>query len=194
LAYTALTLVTMQSVFVAFVPLYMKEQIGLPGSRVVLLEVAGYVAGVLSSYGWGAWTDRSGSRPLVPTLVIMALLPVLWMLIPRHDEWSFLAAIAIAAVAGVATTGWWVADQRLLYVEIVPPEKRTEYMAIYYAWIGFVGGCGPLICGLLLDYFQELSGQIGPVTIDGYSPLLAGSVALIAAALSLLAALRRQLA
>ena len=193
LAYTALTLVTMQSVFVAFVPLYMKERIGLPGSRVVLLEVAGYVAGVLSSYGWGAWTDRSGSRPLVPTLVIMALLPMLWMLIPRHDEWSFLAAIAIAALAGVATTGWWVADQRLLYVEIVPPEKRTEYMAIYYAWIGFVGGCGPLICGPMLDYFQELSGQIGPVAIDAYSPLFAGSVALIAVALCLLAALRRQL-
>lgn len=193
LAYTALTLATMQSVFVAFVPLYMKEQIGLPGSRVVLLEVAGYVCGVLSSYGWGAWTDRSGSRPLVPVLVIMALLPVLWMLMPRHDQLSFVAAIGIAALAGVATTGWWVADQRLLYVEIVPPEQRTEYMAIYYAWIGFVGGCAPLICGPLLDHFEPLSGRLGILVVDPYSPLLAGSTILLAVALLLLAELRRRL-
>lgn len=193
LAYTALTLATMQSVFVAFVPLYMKEQIGLPGSRVVLLEVAGYVCGVLSSYVWGLWTDRSGSRPLVPILVMLALLPALWVLMPRHDDWSFVAALGIAALAGVATTGWWVADQRLLYVEIVPPEKRTEYMAIYYAWIGLVGGCGPLICGPLLDYFEPLSGRAGVITLDPYSPLFAGSMGLLGVALLLLGALRRQL-
>ncbi|MDA0338041.1 MAG: MFS transporter, partial [bacterium] len=101
LAYTALTLVTMQSVFAAFVPLFMKEQVGLPGSHVVLLDVAAYFCGVLSSYGWGTWADRAGSRPLVPILLLMALLPLLWMEMPRHSEFSFAAALGVAGLAGV---------------------------------------------------------------------------------------------
>lgn len=193
LAYTALVLVTMQSVFTAFVPLFMKEQVGLPSSRVVLLEVAAYTCGVLSSYLWGAWTDRAGSRPLVLILVGMAIVPVLWMAMPRHQDISFVVALCIAAVAGIATTGWWVVDQRLLYVDIVPPEKRTEYMAIYYAWIGLVGGCGPLIAGPLVDHFHGLTGRIGPLVLDPYSPLFVGAFGLILTSLSLLAALRRQL-
>jgi hypothetical protein len=194
LAYAALTLVTMQSVFTAFVPLFMKEQVGLPGSRVVLLEVAAYVCGVLSSYLWGTWTDRRGARPLVPVLGLMALLPLLWMAMPRQEDLSFPLALAISGLAGIATTGWWVADQRLLYVQIVPPAKRTEYMAVYYAWIGLVGGCGPLIAGPLLDHFQHLRGTWGPLTVDAYTPLFAGSHALLACALGLLTALRRRLA
>ena len=193
LAYTALALVTMQSVFASFVPLFMKEQVGLPSSDVVLLDVAAYFCGILSSYFWGTWTDRSGSRPLLPILVLMALLPLLWMVMPRHGAWSFLTALGVAGLAGIATTGWWIVDQRLLYVEIVPPEKRTEYMAIYYAWIGLIGGCGPLICGPLLDYFQALDGQLGPLSLDPYSPLFGGSVALLGVALVMLAVLRRRL-
>jgi len=193
LAYTALALVTMQSVFAAFVPLFMKEQVGLPSSDVVLLEVAAYFCGILSSYFWGTWTDRSGSRPLVPILALMTLLPLMWMMMPRHGEWSFLAAFGVAGLAGIATTGWWIVDQRLLYVEIVPPAKRTEYMAIYYAWIGLIGGCGPLICGPLLDYFQGLDGQLGPLALDPYSPLFGGSVALLGVSLMMLAVLRRRL-
>ena len=71
--------------------------------------------------------------------------------------------IAIACFGGAATTGWWIADQRLLYVEIVPPERRTEYLALYYAWIGLVGGCGPLIAGPVLDAAQGGPGALTAV-------------------------------
>ena len=194
LIYTALSMVTIQSVVVSFVPLFMKEQVGLPGSQVVLLEVAAGICGILSSYGWGMWADRAGSRPLMPIMVITLLLPVLWMALPRHSEWSFLAAIGVAALAGLAFTGSWIVQHRLLYVEIVPPEKRVEYLAIHYAWIGLVGGCGPLAAGALLDAFQGFSGQLGPLILDSYSPLFAGSLVSLGAGMIALAALRRGLA
>ena len=125
LSYTALTMVAMQ-IFSAFVPLLMKEEIGLPSSRIVLLEVAGSAVGVLSSYGWGWWSDRRGTRPLRLVLLLMGLLPVLWMLLPRQHEWSFLGALIIAFVAGATYNGWWITDQRMLYGDIVPEERRTE--------------------------------------------------------------------
>lgn len=191
LAYTALSLLTMQSVFTAFVPLFMKEQVGLPGSRVVLLEVASSVVGVLSSYIWGWWSDRRGSRPLLLVMALLACLPLLWMMIPRQHPLSFAAAIGVACLAGIAITGWWIADQRLLYVEIVPPERRTEYMALYYAWIGLVGGCGPLIAGATLDHLQGLRGQLGPLPIDPFTPLFAASTTILLVATLLLRRLQR---
>ena len=187
-------MVAMQSVLAAFVPLFMKEQVGLPGSQIVLLEVAAGICGILSSYGWGMWADRAGSRPLMLIMGITLLLPVLWMALPRQSERSYPAAIGVAALAGLALTGWWVVHHRLLYVEIVPPEKRMEYLAIHYAWIGLVGGCGPLVAGALLDAFQGFSGRLGPLVLDPYSPLFAGSVACLGAGLLVLAALRRRLA
>ena len=89
----------------------------------------------------------------------------------------------------MATTGWWVSDQRLLYVNLVPPEKRTEYMAIYYAWIGLIGGFGPLIAGAALDYFQALRGTWWVLSFDPYSPLFLTGLLFLGASLFLLARL-----
>lgn len=95
-------------------------------------------------------------------------------------------------MAGIATAGWWVSDQRLLYVSIVPPEKRTEYMALYYAWIGLVGGFDPLLAGPSLDFFQGLRGRVWIFSLDAYAPLFLASVLLLGAAMALLASLRYQ--
>jgi MFS family permease len=187
-------MVTMQAVFAAFVPLLMKDEVGLPSSRIVLLEVAGSAVGVLSSYAWGWWADRKGTSPLRLVLLLLGALPVLWMLLPRQHEWSFFCALAIACVAGATYTGWWITDQRMLYVNIVPEDRRTEYLALYYAWIGFVGGCGPLLAGSLLDGFSALRGNWGFLRIDPYTPLLAGSVAAITVSALVLQRLRVRLA
>lgn len=194
LSYTALAMVTMQAVFIAFVPLLMKEEVGLPSSRIVLLEVAGSAVGVLSSYAWGWWTDRTGTRPLRLVLVLMAILPVLWMMLPRQHAFSFLGALAIACLAGATYNGWYITDQRMLYNEIVPEERRTQYMALYYAWIGLVGGCGPLVAGPLLDACAGLRGSWGPIRIDPYTPLLVGSIASITLSAIILRRLQKHLA
>jgi MFS family permease len=194
LIYSALTMVTVQAVFVAFVPLLMKDEVGLPSSRIVLLEVAGSVVGVLSSYAWGWWADRKGTSSLRLVLLMMGVLPVLWMSLPRQHEWSFFCALAIACVAGATYNGWWITDQRMLYVDIVPEDRRTEYLALYYAWIGFVGGCGPLVTGSLLDGFSSLRGSWGFLPIDPYTPLLAGSIAAITVSALVLQRLRARLA
>jgi hypothetical protein len=82
----------------------------------------------------------------------------------------------------------------MLYVNIVPEDRRTEYLALYYAWIGFVGGCGPLLAGSLLDGFSALRGNWGFLRIDPYTPLLAGSVAAITVSALVLQRLRVRLA
>ena len=190
LGYTALAGVTVQSMLMAFVPLFMKEQVGLSERQIILLQVGGYVAGLLSSYFWGRMADRRGSKPvLLVALAAVVALPVGWSLIPRFHAWSFPVAIGLAVFAGAVTAGLWICDQRLLYVDMVEPEKRTEYMAMYYAWIGLTGGCGPLLAGAFLDYFRELRDELWIFPVDPYTPLFAVSCLLLGSAVVLLARL-----
>ncbi len=124
-------------------------------------------------YKWAPWRARcfpaiyGGGQPIVTAasqlrsmaLPYASLLPVLWMLIPRGDGSSLYVALGIVFLQGVADMGWGIGSGRLLYVSVVPPEKRSDYMALYYAFTGIVGGISQLSGGRLLDASQSLSGK-----------------------------------
>jgi MFS family permease len=163
----------------SFLPLFMREQVGLSDSAVVWLQTGSLAGTLLSSYLWGWAADRYGSIPvMLYGILLRVLLPFLWMLIPRGDASSLYIALAIAFLQGVADMGWGIGSGRLLYVSVVPPEKRTDYMALYYAFTGIVGGTSQLLGGRLLDASQGLSGQIGGFTLDPYVPLFALNIVL----------------
>jgi len=167
-----LVLLFLRTVVMAFIPLFMKEQVGLTNGQILLIEVVSYTAGLLSSYVWGWAADHAGSKSVTLfALSLMLILPVWLMVMPRNHAMSFLLAASALAITGAASAGWLVGDQRLLYVNVVPFEKRTEYMAVYYAWMGIVGGVGPIVAGSALDLFQGLEGNWWAFTIDPYTPL-----------------------
>ena len=173
----AITLVSVG--LLSFIPLFMKEQVGLSSSNVVLLQVGTLVGGLLSGYLWGWSADRYGSKPVMLSgLYLMVLLPICWLLIPRHSVWSNTLAMSIAVLAGLASMGLLIGDNRLLYVSIVPAKKKTEYMAIYSAWIGLVGGCSQLIAGQSLDYCKGITGTFFNLTLDPYTPIFVASLIL----------------
>ena len=168
-------LITLATVPLAsFLPLFMQEQVGLGEGQIVLLQNGTLLGGLLSSYLWGWAADRYGSKPVMQAGVFINLfLPLLWLFIPRQSILSLAAALAIAVLQGIGAAGWTIGSGRLLFVSIVPPEKKSDYMALYYACIGVVGGLSQLVGGRLLDVFQALSGQIGFLTLDAYTPFFA---------------------
>ncbi len=187
-----LTLVTVP--LASFLPLFMGEQVGLSESAVVWLQT-GTLAGTLaSSYLWGWAADRYGSKPVTfYGLALRILLPVMWMVMPRHSDLSLAFALSIAFLQGVADMGWGIGSGRLLYVSVVPVDKRTDYMALYYAWTGIVGGISQLSGGYILQASQNLSGRIWVFAIDPYTPLfLAGVILPILSMLLLLVQVREE--
>ncbi|MBN1886365.1 MAG: MFS transporter [Thermoflexales bacterium] len=163
----------------SFLPLFMREQVGLSSGQVVMLQTGTLLGGLLSSYLWGWAADRYGSKPVMALGVYLhVLLPLLWLLMPRHSALSLHAALGIALLQGVITTGWGIGSGRLLYVSIVPAEKRTEYMATHYAWMGIVGGVGQLAGGQLLDYSAGLAGQFLVFRLDPYTILFVAGLVL----------------
>jgi Na+/melibiose symporter-like transporter len=179
-------LVALATMFISFVPLFMKERIGLPDEQVVRLQIASLMGGVTSSYLWGRLSDRKGSRlVMLSTMAIASLLPAAWVAMPRHSPWSFPVALTIALLGGAVAAGFFVAKFRMLYVGLVPTDRKTSYMAVYYAWVGLVGGFGPIVAGAVLDAFQGLSGRAWIFALDPYTPLFASAFGLLTASVML---------
>jgi MFS family permease len=166
-------LVTLATVpLVSFVPLFMKEQVGLSSDQVVWLETGVLIGGLVSSYLWGWLADRYGSKPvMVWGLFLLPLLPLAWLLMPQQSTWSLYVALAIALAQGLFSTGWSIGSGRLLFVRVVPVEKRTAYMALYFAWMGVAGGLGQLMGGWLVELTPGWEGQWWIVNYTPYTIL-----------------------
>ncbi len=171
----------------SFLPLFMQEQVGLSAGNVVWLQNGALLGGLTSSYLWGWLADRYGSKPVMMSGTFLhVLLPICWLLMPRQDAWSLNLALGIALLQGFASMGWEIGSMRLRFVSVVPPEKKRDYMALYYAWIGIIGGLGQLIAGWVLDFSRGISGQFLIFNLDSYTVLfLAGLILPLAASLLL---------
>ncbi len=157
-----------------FIPLFMREQVGLSDGQVIYLQLGTLLASMVTSYVWGWAADRYGSKPVVITGILFALLlPLLWSAMPRFSPLSLPVALSITFVKGFVDMGWLIGSARLLFVNMVPPDKKADYMALYYAWIGITGGTAQLAAGRLIDTFQGVNFAIGPLHIDAYTPFFA---------------------
>jgi len=164
----------------SFVPLYMTDQIGLSAGNAVLLQIGSLSGTLITSYLWGWVADRYGSKPvMILGLCLRMVIPLLLILLPRHSAISLYAAVAVSFLQGIADMGWGIGSTRILYVSVVPPAKKADYMALYFAWIGVLGGISQLAGGWALEWTSGLSGQWGPLTIDPYAPLFLSGIVLM---------------
>jgi MFS family permease len=164
----------------SFLPLYLKEQLGLPAGTVVILDTVVMVGGALSSILWGWAADRIGSRPvLLFALGGGLLVPLGWLFLPRQVASPVIWCGLLYFLYGVISNGSAIGAGRLLFNGVVPQEKSTSYMAIYYAWMGLTGGVAPLLAGGLLSFSAGMRFQVGSVPIDGYTLLFFLSLVLL---------------
>lgn len=158
--------------FTSFLPLYVKERLGVASGTVVLLDIAvmtgGAVAGMV--LGWAA--DRVGSRPVLMSAAAIALLvPLGWVLLPRHLPHAVVWYTVLYFLNGITAGGVAIASARLLFNSVIPTERSTAYTAIYYAWLGVTGGIAPLLAGCLLSSFGSWQAHAGSVVLDGNTVL-----------------------
>ncbi len=165
---------------ISFVPLYMKEQVGLANGIVVLLSVGTYIGALVTSFLWGWAADRYGSKPVMQlSLYLLLILPVAWVLLPQNNIASAPLAMSIAVVAGVATLAWQISWTRYLFVNAIPGRNKSAYLAVFYAWFAIASGLGPLLAGQILTVSKNLELKFGRFTIDPYAPLFLLSFILI---------------
>ena len=169
---TAVTLLGMQPL-VIFIPLYMKETVGLLPQQVVLLDLAMMLAALLASMPWGWAADRYGSKPIMLLgLLLFIFYPLGLILIPRYSESSLPAAICVVFIYGMISIGWLIGNGRLFYNRLIPAENRSDYTSVYYAWIGIFGAISPLLGGWILERGKNIDMQWMGLHLNPYSPLI----------------------
>jgi MFS family permease len=158
-------------VLTSFLPLFVKERLGVPVGAVVWLDTAVMVGGGASLlWGWAA--DRVGSRPVLMTAAAVTLLvPLGWLLLPRGLAHPLLWCTALYLAYGVGSAGITISSGRLLFNSVIPPTASTAYTALYYAWIGVTGGLAPLLAGGTLTAGAGWHRSIGALVIDAHALL-----------------------
>ena len=181
------------SSIMAFLPLYLREVVGLGRSTVVLLDSVILVGGMVFSLAWGWAVDRFGSRPVaVGAGAAAVVLPLCWMLVPSVGG-AWAATILCVAVGAVSVAGS-LAGMHLLMNTIVPPEQKTSYLPVWYAGIGIIGGAGPVLSGIVVDASAGVSGQLWLFRASPYTPLFLGASVVLAASSLLYHTLRQETA
>jgi len=168
----------------AFLPLFLRERIGLSDSYIVMVQTPAMIGGLLTALLWGWAVDRYGSKPvLITSLAASLVLPFCWLFLPRGTDLSGPLALAVALAAGIVGTGTGAAAGVLLYNRIVPPTRKTAYFAVFYAWVGLTGGLAPLAAGWALDHLPALPVSLLGRPLDAYAMLFLGGAGLTLLAL-----------
>jgi hypothetical protein len=127
---------------------------------------------------------------LLPALVLSLIVPAGWVLLPRQTDHPVLWCTVLYMVHGMTSGAVAIGVGRLLYNAVVPPDRNTAYMAIYYAWMGLTGGVAPLLAGRLLARLDGWAWCTGRWVADGYTVLFLSAAGLLAIAWALFLSVR----
>jgi MFS family permease len=173
-----------------FVPLYMKNHVGLPPDQVVTLDAMLMLGSLCSSFLWGWAADRYGGKPvMVSLLTLHVMMPLGLLMMPHHSEWSHVAAMTLYFAHGFIGIGWVIGFFRYFFINLVPQTNRTAYIALNTCMAGLMVGSGPLWAGWVLSKLSHLSGSIGPFSITPHTPFFVGLIVCVIIATWLMAGL-----
>lgn len=167
--------------FTSFLPLYVKDRLGVAADAVVRLDIVVMAGGALAALLLGMAADRVGSRPvLLFSAALTLLVPLGWLLLPRQIPHALAGCVALYFLNGVGGSGVAIAASRWLFNSVIPPQQSTAYTAIHYAWSGVTGGIAPLLAGALLSTCGDWHTRVGFVVVDSHALLFLGALVLLA--------------
>ncbi len=173
-----------------FAPLFLKNQIGLPADQVVTLDAVLMIGSLCSSFIWGWAADRYGGKPVMVSLLSLhVMMPLGLMLMPRHSEWSHSLALGLYFAHGFIGIGWVIGFYRYFFINLIPQQNRTSYIALNACMAGLMIGSGPLWAGWALERLSWINTRIGFLQIDQFTPFFVMLIACVIIATWLMAGL-----
>ncbi len=154
------------SLMMVLLPVYVKENFGVPESSYGFIMAANAVMVVLFQYGVTRLTQRYYHLP------VLAVGSLFYALGVGSVAWgtgfaSFLVSMVILTIGELIM----IPTSTALTANLAPPDMRGRYMGVYGLTWSVAMGIGPMLGGALND-------QVAPVAI-WYAGLLLGSVAMI---------------
>jgi MFS family permease len=140
-----------------FITIYMLQQMGLPLSAVVGLNTLSQLGSILFLRVWGPFSDRFGSKAILSLSSSLQLLVILGWIIVTLSQGSLgilPLVVTLQIFAGIASAGMTLSASTLS-IKLAPQEKATAYLAVQSLVVSLGAGLGPLVGGVLADFFCE---------------------------------------
>ena len=139
-----------------FFVIYMLRRIGIPFSLVTMMTVTSQVANLLFLKIWGKLADRYSCKSVLAASGPLFLFSVLAWCFTTMPERYFLTIpmlFAIHALSGIGLAGVNISAAGIA-LKLSPSEKAHGYMTVFGLVGALAGACGPMVSGLLADFFS----------------------------------------
>jgi len=141
---------------IPFFAVYMLQRLGLPLSLVIALSVLSQLTNIMFLRIWGALADRFGNKVILSLCASLYLLVILGWIFTTTPERYFLTMPLLAILhifAGIAAAGVTL-TVGTIGLKLAPQGQATPYLAGASLATSMGAGLGPLLGGLLADYFS----------------------------------------
>jgi MFS family permease len=192
---------------IPFFAVYMLVRLGLPLSWVIGLSILSQMFNMLFLRVWGSFVDRFGNKAILSVCASLYLLVILGWIFTTMPERYFMTMpllVLLHIFAGIATAGVTL-TVGTIGLKLAPRSEATPYLAGASLATNLGAGLGPLLGGLLADFFsvRQLnltftwtgpagSAQVPALSIIGLDFLFGIAFILGLMTLGMLAALREE--
>jgi len=142
---------------IPFFAVYMLIRLGLPLSGVIALSILSQMFNILFLRVWGRFVDRFGNKvilSLCASLYLLVILGWIFTTMPERYVLTIPLLVVLHIFAGIATAGVTLAVGTI-GLKLAPKGEATSYLAGASLATNLGAGLGPIMGGLLADYFSS---------------------------------------
>ncbi|MDB6131657.1 MAG: transporter [Verrucomicrobiales bacterium] len=171
-----------------FYSVYVLRGLGLGMRDLTVFTVVSSLGGLLSLKTWGRLSDRFGNKPVLTTcsLVWAGVALLSWIMAGPH---RYTHLFINYFVVGFMTAGFQLCQFNLM-IKLVPADKKSHYISVFFAFTSLLTAMGPLAGGRLVHLLPASVGTFMGEPLTGYHLLFAGSLILCLFAVHILGALK----
>ena len=165
---------------IPFFAVYMLKVIGLSLPVVIGMTVLSQFANVLFVRVWGPFADRVGNKPVLSLSASLYLLVIVGWVFTLQPDRHFLTLpllVVLHLLGGVAAAGVTLTVNTLA-LKVAPEGRTIPFSGVAGMAFSLGSGIGPLLGGLLVDYFsaRSLTFSVGWTSPSGALDLSAMSL------------------
>lgn len=142
-----------------FFTVFMMKAIGLPISYIIILSIISQLSSIVTIRMWGTFADRYSNKSIIAlSAPIYILCIVAWCFVGLYSR--LVANLILLAVihifTGISTAGINLSLTNI-GLKLAPREDAIVYLSVKNIVTAFFSSMGPLLGGVLADYFTSRS-------------------------------------
>ncbi|SDH16888.1 MFS transporter [Chitinophaga filiformis] len=142
-----------------FFTVFMMKAMGLPISYIIILSIISQLSSIMTIRVWGTFADRYSNKTIIALSAPIYIVCILaWCFIGIYSN-LYINLVLLAGIhmfTGISTAGINLSLTNI-GLKLAPREDAIVYLSVKNIITAFFSSMGPLVGGILADYFASRS-------------------------------------